>query len=423
MNQPNNMRGQRQAPPGRQNTGYQQRSGSARPGQSAPKPRSGIRTGSGTPSGIHRSQNAGPRRQNSFPSPTVTRRQSYAHRVRRKQRNAVTGIAVFLIIMIMVSLLLLVVRDINWDVVFSDKNHAPFQNKENIVYGPDLTPEERDAYVTQYVTVSAEDVYRGHCILVNLEHEYHFREDEVGTEIFSVYKNKTGSYKVNSGKELLHIDTIHALNDMMDGFYAATGSRDIMLNSAYRTYEGQQNTYDYYERERGHEYAEAYVQKPGFSEHHTGYACDFAVYQEYEDGSSAMWSFDGKDQYFWIDRNGSQYGFILRYSASKEDITGISYESWHYRYVGIGNALAITTMGVSLEEYVTNTKSYSYDGDRYYVRADDGKEYAIYYVPANGKAEQQIPIPSTAIDYDISGNNVDGFIIAVQIGTGHALQN
>ena len=47
-----------------------------------------------------------------------------------------------------------------------------------------------------------------------------------------------------------------------------------------------------------------------------------------------------------------EYGFILRYPKDKEDITGISYEPWHYRYVGREDAAAIRDMGVCLEEYV-----------------------------------------------------------------------
>lgn len=348
---------------------------------------------------------------------------SYANRARKQQKSAVNGLAALLVIMIFVSSILLVVRNINWEVLTIDKNHAPFENPDNELYGPDITEAERDAYITVYIPVTAEDMYRGHCILVNTEHEFHFpSEEETDETILSVYRNKTKGYKVNSGSMRLHIDMINAMNDMFDAFYAETGCRDVMVNSAYRSYQAQQETVDYYLQERGQQYVDEYVQKPGFSEHHTGYAVDFAVYEEYDDETSAMWAFNGKDQYFWVDKYCPQYGFILRYSASKEKVTGISYESWHYRYVGIANALAISNMGLALEEYVLSIKNYAYDGCEYYITGEDGKEYAIYYVPWNGEETQQIPIPSTAIDYEISGNNFDGFIVCAQIGTGNALK-
>ena len=134
------------------------------------------------------------------------------------------------------------------------------------------------------------------------------------------------------------------------------------------------------------------------------------------EGDEAMWTFDGKNEYFWVDQNCDQYGFVLRYSASKEDVTRIAYESWHYRYVGIGNALTMTNMGLSLEEYVNFIKDYSYNGTRYYITADNGDIYCTYYVKSNGQDGQKIPIPKTARSYQISGNNIDGFIIAALVG-------
>ena len=215
------------------------------------------------------------------------------------------------------------------------------------------------------------------------------------------------------------METIAALNAMMDSFYEETGNRNIMVNSAYRNAKGQQEIYDSKEAQYGSDYAEAYVQKPGYSEHHTGYAVDFAVYDEGDpdvEGDEAMWTFDGKDEYFWIDRNCSQYGFVLRYSASKEDVTRIAYESWHYRYVGIGNALAMQNMGLSLEEYISFIRDYSYDGTRYYITAANGDVYCLYYAKSDGTDGQRIPIPKTAKTYQISGNNIDGFIITAMVG-------
>ena len=346
---------------------------------------------------------------------------AYPHQNRNKRRlkrrkGAVSGFAVVLVVMIFVSLSLLIVRSIDWEYIFSDKTRQPFSNPDIIVYGPYITEQEHDQYLTKYVTVDADQIHRGPCILVNFDVPYIFEEDE---DVYSVFKNKTKSYKVTSGSVFLRMEMINALNDLMDAFYAKTENRNIMVNSGFRNAKQQQEVYDSKLQLNGAEYAEKYVQKPGYSEHHTGYAMDLAVYDEGDlevEGDEAMWTFDGKNEYFWVDQNCDQYGFVLRYSASKEDVTRIAYESWHYRYVGIGNALTMTNMGLSLEEYVNFIKDYSYNGTRYYITADNGDIYCTYYVKSNGQDGQKIPIPKTARSYQISGNNIDGFIIAALVG-------
>ena len=114
----------------------------------------------------------------------------------KRRRSAVSGLAIVLVVMIFVSLSLLIVRSVDWEYIMSDKTRMPFSNEENIVYGPYLTERERDGYLTQYVTVNADDVHRGVCILVNLDTPYVFQDDD---DVYSVYKNKTISYKVTSG--------------------------------------------------------------------------------------------------------------------------------------------------------------------------------------------------------------------------------
>ena len=351
--------------------------------------------------------------------------QNAAKRQQKQRVSIISGIAVILVVTIFVSMSLLVVRSVNWKYVFSDKSRQPFENLENLEYGPYLTAQERDSYLTQYITVAKNEMYAGPCILVNLDTPYHFpQEDPDGAEymdMYSIYKNKTSSYKVSNGKLFLRMDAIQALNAWCDAFYAEYQNRNIMVNTAYRTLKTQADIFDSFTKDYGLEYAESYAQRPGYSEHHSGYAVDLAVFDEGDpdvEGDEAMWRFDGQGDYFWAAQNSVQYGYILRYSASKEDITGIAYESWHYRYVGIGNALAIQNMGLSLEEYINVIKDYRYDGTRYYVTANNGDLYCNYFVLANDAESQQIPVPKTAKNYLISGNNMDGFVVSALLETG-----
>lgn len=88
------------------------------------------------------------------------------------------------------------------------------------------------------------------------------------------------------------------------------------------------------------------VADPGTSEHHTGLAFDITV---------AGTIFKGTEQQKWLDKNCWNYGFIIRYQADKEDITGFLAECWHIRYVGVAHSVAMRDQNLCLEEYVGET--------------------------------------------------------------------
>ena len=85
------------------------------------------------------------------------------------------------------------------------------------------------------------------------------------------------------------------------------------------------------------------------NEHGTGYAADIlsADYTDYDTG------FANTRAYEWLTAYAAEYGFILRYPQDRQAATGVVYEPWHWRYVGVENALAIRASGLSLEEFLT----------------------------------------------------------------------
>ena len=99
-----------------------------------------------------------------------------------------------------------------------------------------------------------------------------------------------------------------------------------------------------YDEETAREMAEAYVALPGTSEHQLGLALDI--------NADMNISGDSQPVYDWLAENAYRYGFILRYPEGKENITGINYEPWHYRYVGEECAGEIYREGLCLEEYL-----------------------------------------------------------------------
>lgn len=117
----------------------------------------------------------------------------------------------------------------------------------------------------------------------------------------------------------------------------------LMINSGYRSYQEQDEVYQEYLSLYGENYVLNYVSKPGYSEHQTGYAFDFAS------GTSNI--FANSSEYKWMIQNSYKYGFIYRFLKSKEDITGIRHEAWHFRYVGKEAAKIIDQEELSFEEY------------------------------------------------------------------------
>ena len=141
-----------------------------------------------------------------------------------------------------------------------------------------------------------------------------------------------------------------ALQQMFDDA-RAQGIYPIVA-SGYRTPEKQQSLMDEkiqslveqgYSQESAQTEALKWVNQVGYSEHQSGLAVDINA-----DGVHSA----GYEVYDWLAQNAWQYGFILRYPEDKTDITGTGYEPWHYRYVGVEAAQAITQQGVCLEEYL-----------------------------------------------------------------------
>lgn len=131
------------------------------------------------------------------------------------------------------------------------------------------------------------------------------------------------------------------------------------VSSSYRTHSDQiylHNRMIQRYIDRGYSEEEAYaiastiVAIPGTSEHELGLAFDIVDY-DYRELNAAQ---EETETQKWLMEHCWEYGFILRYPSSKSEITGIIYEPWHYRYVGVEEALKIRDSGLCLEEYLEN---------------------------------------------------------------------
>ena len=287
------------------------------------------------------------------------------------------------------------------------------------VMGPEAAiPDTAPIVLYDTYTVNSADINLGDLILVNYERFYSLA-DTVETK--SVYENKTSTYSVSTTAIRLTSQALTALNNLSDAFAADTGLNEILIVSGYRNTTDQQSIYDAKVASEGEEYAKLYVANPGYSEHHTGMACDLSFYRA-SDGASIPVS--DHEYGYWLNEHCAEYGYILRYPDAKVDITKIGYEPWHYRYVGAPHAAVIMKAGWCLEEYIDYVKNYTLDTKLLHALSDGtiaevspaelpAEGYVIYYVPASGEAATEIKVPKGYEDYTVSGNNEDGFIVTV----------
>jgi len=135
-------------------------------------------------------------------------------------------------------------------------------------------------------------------------------------------------------------------------FDAAANEADLFLasNSAFRSYESQENIYD------GDDTLTA---RPGFSEHQTGLTMDIGA----SSGECSIEACFGElPEGIWLRDNAYRFGFILRYPADKTAVTGYEYEPWHFRYVGVPLATEMRDRGITtLEEFFGLPAAPSYE--------------------------------------------------------------
>lgn len=183
--------------------------------------------------------------------------------------------------------------------------------------------------------------------------------------------------------------------------------REVVPVSGYRTMQEQQRIYADSLHEHGKNFTQKYVAIPGCSEHQTGFAIDLALNKKIIDFIRPDFPYTGICGQF---RNISKhYGFIERYPAGCEQITSISHEPWHFRYVGYPHSEAMR--GLTLEEYTDYLKQFPYQGDHLRLKFNR-HEYEIFYVPVQNEKDAIIEIPDD-IPYQVSGNNVDGVVVTL----------
>lgn len=141
---------------------------------------------------------------------------------------------------------------------------------------------------------------------------------------------------------------------------AARDGIELTVVSAYRSVQKQQENLESYTQRLinlGHsstearKLAEKEIALPYTSEHNAGLALDILTPDWWETHDDVTADFENTEQFHWLSENAHKYGFIMRYPKEYENVTGIIYEPWHYRFVGVFYAGEIKESGLPLEYF------------------------------------------------------------------------
>ena len=200
------------------------------------------------------------------------------------------------------------------------------------------TPPEPEIFVTP--TGVELDADFGRLLLINgensLPEDYDTKVREYLVEIDPEYRNN--NYVTQIHREVYPYITAMVAAAQAEGV-------DLKVWSPFRSYAIQNDLFQNQVARVGGDEVKAatVVARPGTSEHNTGLCADFNMASD---------AFEQTPMYTWMCENAEDYGFILRYPKDKQHITGVIYESWHWRFVGINRAKEINELGVTLEEYI-----------------------------------------------------------------------
>ena len=233
---------------------------------------------------------------------------------------------------------------------------------------------------------SKEQIREGTLILVDASHP--FSASFELTEIYfgrNKFQNVYSYYPPDSNIKLSKI-ALEALNQMADDFYKLTGNNDLYVDKAYDA--------------------------SATGDHSTGLAFDLSVYTR-DHKHYVLDDAAASSDFKWIFNNYYKYGFVMESPAQ----SGERY--YHFRYVGIPTATYMFRNNITLGTFLTTLRTQHAFANGMTnaasVTTDDGARYDLYYVEASGGDMTSVPIPENAIFFNISGDNMNGFVVTVRM--------
>jgi len=279
------------------------------------------------------------------------------------------------------------------DVIF-DTDDVPDLNDEPVSNdaAPPANPFNNQDFPTfhSYTSVSKDimDIHRGNLLLVNNNYFYSIPDD---LDLVRIGDFGSPSIRLQLPGFLLLRTVFDPLDKMMQDYIDETSNKAVTIIATFRTHDTQRTM----QQRHG-----SLAARPGHSEHHTGLAFDFGIFV----GNDRS-MFTGTGSTAWFAENSYKYGFILRYPEDKINITETEYEPWHFRYVGLPHSYIMHENNLALEEYINFLRDYSVIEP--FNTTQNNALYSLYFT-----ADTEVMVPQNT-DFDISGNNVDGFIVTI----------
>lgn len=258
-----------------------------------------------------------------------------------------------------------------------------------------------DKFSATTIDVSSSDVHIGDLILINNTYKYVF--PDIATTVVPILSDRVSHGKSEAGNPIysfytqtgeascakLESDTSKLFNNWTDAFYKATGNSDLFVydKDGYRT------------------------ESDEVTEHYTGKVIDLRVWTGKVIGNLDDAEF--AETFKWIYDNAYKYGFVLRYPSEKSEITGETNERYHFRQVGYAHAYYMYKNNLCLEEYLDLLKTHNVANPLEF-KGDDGNSYVVYYQAAS-EGTTKLTVPAD-LDYTVSGDNMGGFIVTVNLG-------
>ena len=264
------------------------------------------------------------------------------------------------------------------------------------------------------ITITESVLQEGNLLLVNPWKEIPDSYKDAGYN--TIYK-KGASYQIRSTDIKLQDKALEALVEMMDKA-KDEGLEHMMVWDGYRTQAKQQKLFDetfaemklLMKEEDAKKETAKRVAVPGTSEHQLGLAIDIGLYENGEAVGTSE-SFGDTEFGKWAKLNCWKFGWVLRYSSDKSDITGIIFEPWHFRYTGIAHAKYMHENDICMEEYFDELK----EKQSIIVKDEDGVDrWAVYRFELGSEKTVKVKIPDKGT-YEVSGDNTGGFIVTVDL--------
>lgn len=228
---------------------------------------------------------------------------------------------------------------------------------------------ESNLYSGSLLILDENNRFSGNPSLVNMQNRTDRPKTEVGGNTYSILKENRDTFMATDAAAA-------ALNKMLGAFYKVIKDDNIIISTSYDSSKSE-------------------TQDAIYS---SGEAFEFKYFHDYATNSSDKRSIYGVTTYSWIYTNAHKYGFVA-VGASEPNV---------FRYVGVVHSTAMNQHELSFDEYMTKLKTAT-PAEPIAVTVS-GSSYAIYYLAKD--AEHTVP---TAYEYTVSGNNVDGYIITVNL--------